>query len=616
MLKTLANARQQGLISELELQFCFFLDELEKKASPELLLAAALCIRATRTGDVCLSLNDLAGTTIFAEDETGQEGLILPALPDWMESLRNSAVVGEPGEYKPFILDEGNRLYLYRYWDYERRLAENISRRLQLPLCSIEKDSFVEGLNRFFPGDHGPEVDWQKTAVAVALLKKFSIISGGPGTGKTFTVVKLLALLQETAAPNFLRIGLAAPTGKAAVRLSESIRSAKQYLSGAQEIMEHVPEDAKTIHRLLGAKKGKPSFHHDKDNQLHLDVLVIDEVSMADLALLCKLFEAFPDQGRLVLLGDKDQLASVEAGRVLGDICGEVERNRFSSPMANRIVRLYPGGIPAGSMEKEVPPLEDSMVLLEKSYRFEPTGAIGSLAKAIKKGDMQQVVSCFADGDKRNVRWHAGYDAESLKELASCVREGLQDYFQARDHQEAFAAFSHFRLLCVHRRGRYGVAAMNNWIEGLLEQAGLKARADTWYKGRPVLITKNDYVRDLYNGDIGITWNDGAGNLRVYFFLPDGLTRSFSPLRIPEHETSFALTVHKSQGSEFGRVALLLPENPSPLMTRELFYTAVTRARSSLEFWGDPKVLNYALLHLTKRNSGLHDLLWQSARKR
>lgn len=614
MLKILSNAREQGLISELELQFCRFLDELEKKASPELLLTAALCIQATRTGDVCLPLNDLAGTTIFADGETGQEGLVLPALPDWLELLRSSAVVGGPGEYKPFVLDEGNRLYLYRYWDYERRLAENISRRLQLPLSSIEEDSLIKGLNRFFPRDHSPAVDWQKTAVAVAFLKRFSIISGGPGTGKTFTVVKLLALLQEMAAPDFLRIGLAAPTGKAASRLSEAIRSAKQYLAGCREILEHVPDNAKTIHRLLGVRKGTFSFHHDRDNQLHLDVLVIDEVSMADLALLCKLLEAFPEQGRLVLLGDKDQLASVEPGRVLGDICGEVERNRFSPPMANRIFKLYPDGVPADAMEQAVTPLEDGMVLLEKSYRFESAGGIGLLARAIKKGDTEQVASCFAGGAKSNVRWHAGYDAESLTELANCVQQGLEDYLQARDHRQAFAAFSRFRLLCVHRRGRHGVAAMNNWIEGLLEEAGLKARNDIWYKGRPVLITKNDYARDLYNGDIGITWNDGDGNLRVYFVLPDGLTRSFSPLRIPEHETSFALTVHKSQGSEFSRVALLLPEKPSPLLTRELLYTAVTRARSNLELWGDPKVVSYALSHLTKRNSGLRDLLWQLAR--
>jgi exodeoxyribonuclease V alpha subunit len=334
---------------------------------------------------------------------------------------------------------------------------------------------------------------------------------------------------------------------------------------------------------------------------------------MVDLALMCKLLEAFPDHGRLIMLGDKDQLASVEAGRVLGDICGGVVENRFSGVIVEQMQRAGIDFLSASSHADKVTPLEESIVLLERSFRFDSTGGIGLLARSIKTGEPERVIGCFQTQESDEIAWHAWQDIGSSDRLDNCVREGYRGFLQASTPQEAFIAFNRIRVLCVHRHGNQGVIFVNSWIESLLERAGLLKRKGLWFHGRPVMITRNDYTLKLYNGDVGITLIDNQGGLRVFFGKPDGSVHSVAPARIGEHETAFAMTVHKSQGSEFDHVVLLLPEKPSPLVSRELLYTAVTRARSHFECWGDEAVLKAGVGNLTARQSGLQELLWGRA---
>ena len=612
MIDYLYNAMQQERLAALDYYFAGLVDQMEQGAGAEVLLGAALCMQASRQGDVCLGLENLAGTEVLKEEAPGGsgKGVRLPLLPDWLAALRRSSVVGAPGEYKPLILDASNRLYLYRYWDYEQRLAADIAHRANLPGLEFGTDAFGKTLERLFPANGDGETDWQKVAAATALLKRLCIVSGGPGTGKTYTVVKILALLQELAAPDVLHIGLAAPTGKAAGRLAESILQTKKLLHIDAAIGSLIPETASTIHRLLGSRPGSPYFRHNKENPLHLDVLIVDEASMVDLALMCKLLEAFPDHGRLILLGDKDQLASVEAGSVLGDICGGVFENRFSAAI---VKQLQGGGVdvPAENLPSDtVTPLEESIVLLEKSYRFDADGGIGLLARSIRNGEPERVVGCLQTKPSDEIAWHSWHEDGSALHLAECVAQGYRGFLQAAAPQEAFMAFGRFRILCVHRHGIQGVVPVNAWVEALLERSGLLKRTGLWYHGRPVMITRNDYSLQLFNGDVGITLTDKQGGLRVFFGKPDGTVHSVAPARIVEHETAFAMTVHKSQGSEFEQVVLLLPEKPSPLVSRELLYTAVTRARSRFECWGDEAVLKAGVGNLTARQSGLQELLW------
>ena len=598
----IAAGRAHGVFSELEMAFGRFIGRVAPDAGEGVLLAAALAVRATRQGNVCVDLGPLAGGELFDDGDSG--GVFLPELAPWLDALRASSVVGAAGDFRPLILD-GHRLYLHRYWRYEQELARALQR-LGREAVAVDGGRLRQLLAQLFPACEEKVLDCQRLAATVAAMRKLCIISGGPGTGKTFTVVKLLALLQELAAPGCLRIGLVAPTGKAAGRLQESIRAAKGKLAMSAEILARIPENSGTIHRLLGARMGSPSFRHHRRNPLPLDLLVVDEASMVDLALMAKLIDALPANARLVLLGDKDQLASVEAGSVLGDICGGKEGNGFSAAFAGQLTGAGFAGLPAGGPEG----VADAIVLLEKSYRFASGGAIGTLARAVNAGDAESATAILRDAEHADLALHGWHDPGSLAALRETALAGFASYLAAATPQEALAAFNGFRILCAHRRGRFGVSGMNDWVEEVLAGAGLISRDSYWYRGRPVMITRNHPVLHLSNGDIGITMADEAGRLRVFFAAGDGSVRSFAPARIPEHVTAFAVTVHKSQGSEFESVALLLPEKPSPVLSRELIYTGITRAKERFALWGDEPILRVAVRQRVSRASGLRELLW------
>lgn len=449
----------------------------------------------------------------------------------------------------------------------------------------------------------------QKLAAATAAARPFAVISGGPGTGKTTTVAKLLAILVETGlqAGKAPAIRLVAPTGKAAARLTESIGSALQALDLPPEWVEAIPTEAGTLHRLLGVILGRSQFRHHAGNPLHLDLLVVDEASMVDLPMMARLLDALPSHARLILLGDKDQLASVEAGAVLGDICSFIEQG-ISPAQADWLSRQTGyrlQGTPAGA------PVRDSLCLLAKSWRFDQHSGIGQLARACNSGDATAVESVWGAGFA-DISLHP-WVGEAFEALIAQGVAGYGSYLKAARAGEApaavFKAFNSFQILCALRDGPFGVLGLNERLELALSRAGLIARDGDWYAGRPVMVVRNDHGVGLYNGDMGLCLPDETGRLKVWFEQPDGTLRALLPSRLPPHETVYAMTIHKSQGSEFAHTVLVLPDSPSPLLTRELVYTGITRAKARLDLYGDRALLAQAVRKKTERYSGLAERL-------
>jgi len=603
---------ERGLLSELDRYFARFVARLAGGGSPELALAAALASHATGQGDICVNLRQWARRWHALAGETPP--IAPPPIGDWLESLRVSPVVGRPGQRQPLILDRRGRLYLYRYWEYEQRLADTLVQRAAEATLTVDEGRLRADLERLFPRHpHLQGPDWQKIAAVVAALRPICVISGGPGTGKTSTVLKILALLTGQAGARPPRIALAAPTGKAAARLQESIRAAKPALGLAAEQAALIPEDASTLHRLLGGRPDSVYFRHGPDHPLPVDVLVVDEVSMVGLALLAKTVAALPSAARLILLGDKDQLASVEAGAVLGDICAGA--GRFSAGFRTRLMALSGETLPP--VREALSPLSDAIVLLRHSFRFDARSGIGALARAVNRGQATEAAALLADDGYPDIAAHPlGDPADLVEQLAEPVAGGFQPFLAAvQAHAEpvaVFEAFNRFRLLGAVRKGPFGVEALNRLCEAVLRERGWIDPRQTWYRGRPVMIVRNDYNLRLFNGDIGITLADPIDpeRVRVFFLGNDGALRGFAPARLPEHETVYAMTVHKSQGSEFERVLVVTPNEFSAVLSRELIYTALTRAKGQASFYGAPEVFVAAVGRRLRRSSGLRDRLW------
>lgn len=607
--ETISRLQREGIFSELDIQFARFITGLSGKDAEELFVAAAAASHHQGEGHICLDLSTLEGKPLLeGEPEAGT----YPKLNKWRKALESSSVVGKPGDYRPLILD-GPRLYLYRYWNYERKLADILRGRMGEGNTKINEALLRDGLKRLFPSNGTKETDWQKVAALTSVIKKFCVISGGPGTGKTTTVAKILALLKEQAGSKPIRIALVAPTGKAAARMQEAIKNARDKLDCAEEVKVAFAEKASTIHRLLGSILDSPYFRHNAENPLPVDVVIIDEASMVDLALLSKLAQAVPPEARLILLGDKDQLASVEAGAVLGDICDTGNVHGFSSPFRDALKRLAGEEIKGSSDGRDKPGPGDCIVELQKSYRFSGESGIGTVSRAVNEGDSGRAFTLLKKGEFRDLHWQELPEPDAFpRALKGRIIEGFAGYLRATRPEEAFELFNRFRILCALREGPYGVSALNQLVEQTLKGEGLIKRESQWYRGRPVLVTRNDYNLKLFNGDVGIILPDPtAGNQpRAFFQAADGSIRRISPLRLPEHETVYAMTVHKSQGSEFGRVLFFLPERAVPLLTRELVYTGITRAREKVEVWGKEEVFCTAVSRRIDRTSGLRDAIW------
>ncbi|QJQ15776.1 exodeoxyribonuclease V subunit alpha [Enterobacter hormaechei] len=593
----LLDAVEQRVLRQLDVQFAMMI----AADQPAVMLAAALLSKDAGEGHVCLPLSRLVA------DEKMPPVLqscfaLLGETVDWQKILRESSAVG-PGHNRAPLILTGERLYLNRLWRNELTVARFFSE-TNAPL-PCDEAQLRQTLDRLF--DSGEATDWQKVAAAVALTRRISVISGGPGTGKTTTVAKLLAALIQLSGEQRCRIRLAAPTGKAAARLTESLGGAMQRLPLTREQLALFPGEAITLHRLLGAQPGSQRLRYHAGNPLHLDVLVVDEASMIDLTMMSRLIDALPPHARVVFLGDRDQLASVEAGAVLGDICTYASYG-YTAARAQELARLT-----GCSLEPDHTPiagaLRDSLCLLQKSYRFGSDSGIGQLAAAVNRGDRHATRTVF-DGSFTDIEKKSLQSGEEYQAMLEEALRGYQHFLscvqQRSQPGQVIAAFGEYQLLCALREGPFGVAGLNDRLEQLLVQKRKINRQlhSRWYEGRPVMISRNDSALGLFNGDIGIALDRGNG-LRVWFQLPDGSVKSVQPSRLPEHETAWAMTVHKSQGSEFNHAALILPTQLSPVVTRELVYTAITRARQRLSLYADERVLSQAIATRTERRSGL-----------
>lgn len=498
-----------------------------------------------------------------------RQGIIAAPLPDAinaseLEALLASPVIGQAHAYAPLIIENGH-IWLNRYWQYEQQLASNIAQRLQLKLTT-DSTALQAALDHWFPtGAH----DRQRQAVERAATLPFLIISGGPGTGKTTTVTRLLCLLIEHFKINPQRIKLAAPTGKAAMRMQEAIRQAKTNLQLPPELAELIPEQGSTLHRLLGYIPGKLGFRHHAHYPLPADVVIVDEASMIDISLMSHLLAAVRPDARLILLGDRDQLASVETGSIFRDLC------QFDQDQTNH-------------------PLNEHIVVLEKSWRFDASSGIGQLAKAVRDQQEATLLNILQSAPA-GVTWEqtAEISMNYLQQVWQAYLAGVQAWQQEIQQLPAlFAAFNQFRLLTPLRKGALGTEQLNQQLSTLLLRVLPNRFQGVWFTGRPIMITENDYRQQLFNGDIGLSLADADGQLRVWFPEPKGGFRAFAPVRLPAHETAWAMTIHKSQGSEFERVLLVMPEDAdAKILGRELLYTAITRARSQIHLMGKEAVI-------------------------
>ncbi|MCX7983037.1 MAG: exodeoxyribonuclease V subunit alpha [Syntrophales bacterium] len=586
-------------VSDFDITFAQFMEELGESPSEELFLAACLVSHHIAQGHICVDLKKYSGQTLFFPE--AKKTYLCPPFETWWHILSQSPVVGTPFSYRPLILD-GHLIYLYRYWRYERSLAEHILKKGQEKTRLPDPARLRNILEQVFASSRADETDWLQVAAFMAARKKLTFISGGPGTGKTYLTARIVALFHELQSPQSINIALAAPTGKAAARLQETLREAKSFLPDKE-----ISAETFTLHRLLKMRPHKPASYYSPSNPLPYDVVILDEASMVDLPLFSRLLSALREDTRIILLGDKDQLASVEAGAVFGELCSAAERSGYSDEFASECLEVTGQGIPVSPTPGR---LSDSLVVLKKNFRFSPASAIHQAAEAVKEGNGTRFLEILKD-QREEVEWRIWQNWTHLTSLIEdIVTEGYAPYLKAASAEETFHFFNQFRVLCAIREGPFGVENMNRLIEYILAKRGYIVPFRPWYEKMPIMVTKNDYGLLLMNGDCGIILRDKKANRLVAFFPEEmGGFKSFHPGNLPTHEPVFAMTVHKSQGSEFDRILLILPDRATPVLSRELLYTAITRAKRKITIIGSEVVLIDALNHKTERTSGLTKLL-------
>ncbi len=666
--------RASGVLQGVDVHVVDHLAALVGETDPDVLLALALSVRAPRHGHICVDLASTTADELLPEpDETQAASGVSLELPSdrlaWVETVGRSKLVGGRDDAaKPFVLD-GTWLYPARYFAYQRRLAEALRGRMTRLQPWVDPALLQRGLRALFGNEtSGQPIDRQKLAAAMALLRGFTVVSGGPGTGKTYAVRSVLTLLwaqwaSRTGDPPGTpgpRTALAAPTGKAASRMKEALLAGlDEFLAGAGPALASDQDLARlrdylvglqpcTLHRLLEWNPASPTrFRHNAANPLRADIVVVDETSMVDFALMTKLVDAVAPEARLVLLGDQHQLASVEAGTVLADLCGptSVSNVTVSRGFAEELrdIAGMAEVLEAGRLSAEPGPY-DAIVQLDRSRRFTPGSGIGLFARACLADDFdprRAVQSLTSSGPDSDVTLLGHGPHGTVPDAAArIIAQGYAPYLErllagpqhgethAQLHVDVLRLFDRFRVLCAHRAGRLGVAGINRVVVDLLSGRTAAGSADTarhrarprlagfspvgeFWVGRPVLIVRNDYVVRLFNGDVGIVVPDDGGALQVAFPDADGV-RYVAPARLPEHQTVFAMTIHKSQGSEFDHAMVVLPERASAVLTRELIYTGVTRARHRVTLLcdGARSVLLAGLAATVRRASGLRAEVW------
>jgi exodeoxyribonuclease V alpha subunit len=632
--------------------FADLVRRLDGRLEPAVSLAAAVVSDQMTRGHVCFDLS--CGREIaFSAGRTNDTAVTYddwPETENWIKVLKESPVVtevdcsdGAEDIQTPLVLDiHSHRLYLARYWYYQQRMARNIASRLTASALIVSEQQVAAGLKNLFPNRSTPGDFGQCLAVAHCIDRKFSVITGGPGTGKTTTVTGFLALrlmLDSLAGkdPADSEILVMAPTGKAAHRLNESMRRAAQRLGVDSCTMSQLEQiEAGTIHRLLGwtllpPERGGP-FRHDRERPLSADVVLVDEASMVDLGLMCRLLEAIPDKTQVVLIGDRDQLASVEAGGVLSDLCGDppdsVDAN-LSEQRCEILSERMGLDIPRSQTDSDSI-LGDAVITLHYSHRFDPTETLGKLAARIRTGDANEVIAILSDADPEQVEWIRGEDEDEIQQaVADRAVGGFAPYLQALASTptgtlEAIHEYNRFRILCVHHAGGRGDARLNRLVAHRLASDGLIQTSEGNFIGRPLMVRRNDYRQNLFNGDVGLVVRDpDVGDLSVLFDSQSGQesTRRVPVVMIPGAVDCFAMTIHKSQGSEFHQVMVVLPRKETGILTRELLYTAVTRVCDEYDHVtgvrhpgklcvaGSEEMVRSAVDRGIRRNSGLRQAI-------
>lgn len=648
MRSLLLELKQANWISAIDYQFAKLIDEKQQPYHypPEVqnlaLLLAALVSSQVMQGHSALRLSSTAALypfgLAFKRDEHAERlnaelqqkiGDFSP--PQWQTVLQNHIAFSTSPEQVAPMLFQDDRLYFYRYWQSEHRIAAYLTKAVKNRENVADPERVKQILADLFP-TKSADTDWQAVAVATALKQPFTLISGGPGTGKTYTVVRLLAALQlmqlKQAKPLF-NIALAAPTGKAASRMKEAIRDDLNSLALPASLKAQLQLEASTLHSLIGIHplSDKPKYH--AQHPLHFDVVVVDEASMIDLFLMEKLVNALKPNTRLILLGDKDQLASVEAGSVLGEL-GQFIRQGYSQRHCDYLNLVTHSELYAS--QPQLPAICDSLCFLRKSQRFGEDTGIGKLARLTNSKQTDKSWQLLQD-PPADLQLHLYPErddtADSRAWLAQCVRQIVRqavneyrDYLNLVKQRAAqpdsvsveaiFAAFQKVRFLSALRVSPLGVEQLNQSIAEALQEAQLVAfrHSRESYLGKPILITENAPSLHIFSGDIGIMLPDEKGNLRVYFETEnEGKRLNLSPVRLPNYEVAYVMTVHKSQGSQFAHTILVLPASPSPVLTKELVYTAITRSRERFSLFGEEKMWKFALKNEISRQSGLSQQL-------
>lgn len=610
-----------GVLRALDLSLAQSLQRLAPQTEDTVLAGAALASLAVASGHAGF---DPAQAAVLVDPREGPAP-ILPSADRWRQQLAESSWIARPAADevaaadRPLVL-EGGLLYLRRYREYERRLAAGLCRIAAHPMPEFDVGTLAPLFARLFPQASGG-ADRQAQAAALALRRALLLVTGGPGTGKTTTIARLLLLrlaqarAAGAAAP---RVALAAPTGRAAERMAESLRAAvaRALETGIDPVIAGaMPAGASTLHRLLGVIPGVPRFRHHADNPLPYDLVVVDEASMVDLPLMCKLVEAVADGAQLILLGDADQLPSVEAGDVLAAILqatgpGDAIAAGDALTLAPLVV-VEAAGTPSDGG------LAGHRVHLLRGYRQAEGFALAPLADAVRTGDADGALALLRGGTLAGVHFHENLD-DPLQSHGEALLSHWRALATASDPAEALQQAGQLRLLTAVRGGPQGARTLNARIEQLLAEGGSGARrlggASPWFQGRLLLVTENSYRHGLFNGDVGICLRDAQGTLVAWFAGEAGSpVRGFHPAALPAHESAFAMTVHKAQGSEFDHVWLQLPGRDARVLSRELVYTGLTRARRTLHLAGGEAVLRAALHRHAARISGLAWRLGASA---
>lgn len=575
--------------------FAALLAEQGGETDETVLLLAAIVSRQVGDGHIRLNLTNIQPT---GEAPLSWLASLNPA--DLEKKLSESSIVQTTLNTgtQPLVWDKPY-LYLRRYWANEQLIKAALNERLRAP--PIEISDLRERLDHLFPFTN-EQPDWQRVACALASRSRFTLITGGPGTGKTHTVLRILGLLQavryDTHPNQPLRIRLAAPTGKAAARLGESISAGIDALPLPEAVRQTIPQEPTTLHRLLGPRPNSRLFQHNRQNPLHADVVVVDEASMIDQEMTARLLDALRAETILILIGDKDQLAAVEAGAVLGELCEGADAGNYSKATCAWLTKASGDDVSPWQSDNGTD-LQQHIVKLRKSYRFNHSSGIGALAEAVRLEQGARITELLQDDDPSTGLLELRHPLDNRLETAALAgyrgyletlaqkRPGESDYAQLTAWvREVLNAFNQYQVLAVIRNGPLGVNGLNERIAKRLAAEGLISKGQGWFEGRPVMVTRNDYELGLTNGDVGICLSvqlpdEKEPRLRVAFEQSNNRVRLFLPSQLETVESVFAMTVHKSQGSEFNDVLVVLPETMPPQHRREVLYTAITRARAS-----------------------------------